>query len=141
MIFFFGIATFYTAKILIKCMEKVPTAINLGDVGFAAFCSPGRYVICLLYILELVICSVSYVIIVGDSMTELFKDDGGVLSGLVLSDWKTGAISLMVLSSWFDSAAIMAFCSLMVYLPSSCANLFSDLGCSCKCPAFYHYYI
>ncbi|KAI8079960.1 transmembrane amino acid transporter protein-domain-containing protein [Halteromyces radiatus] len=66
------LATNYTAKILIKCLEVQPGATTYGDIGAVAFGHRGRAFIGSVFIVELLTVGVAMVILLGDAIQSLF---------------------------------------------------------------------
>ncbi|KAI8336936.1 transmembrane amino acid transporter protein-domain-containing protein [Chlamydoabsidia padenii] len=66
------LATNYTAKILVKCLDTQPEAGSYGDIGAIAFGHRGRVFIGGVFIVELVTVGVAMVILLGDAIQSLF---------------------------------------------------------------------
>lgn len=65
-------STFYTAKILAKCLDTDHTLVTYADVAYAAFGSRARVLVSLLFTLELMGAGVSLVVLFSDSLNALF---------------------------------------------------------------------
>lgn len=65
-------ATFYTAKILAKCLDTDHTLVTYADVAYAAFGSRARLLVSLLFTLELMGAGVALVVLFSDSLNALF---------------------------------------------------------------------
>lgn len=72
MLTLFAFGTFYTAKLLSKCLDMDPTLMSYADLGYAAFGPKGRILISSLFTIDLLSCGVSLVILFGDSLNALF---------------------------------------------------------------------
>ncbi|ORZ08176.1 transmembrane amino acid transporter protein-domain-containing protein [Absidia repens] len=66
------LATNYTAKILVKCLDTQPGASSYGDIGAIAFGDRGRAFIGGVFIVELLTVGVAMVILLGDAIQSLF---------------------------------------------------------------------
>ncbi|KAI7905656.1 transmembrane amino acid transporter protein-domain-containing protein [Cokeromyces recurvatus] len=70
-LFCFGL-TNYTAKLLVKCLDADPNSKTYGDVGAYVYGIKGRVFISVLFITELITCSVALVVLLSDGIESLF---------------------------------------------------------------------
>lgn len=68
----FAFGTFCTAELLSRCLDTDPTLMSYADLGYAAFGSKGRALVSALFIVDLMGCGVSLVILFADSLNALF---------------------------------------------------------------------
>jgi vesicular inhibitory amino acid transporter len=72
MLIFAAISTFYSAKLLSKCMDTDPTLVTYADIAYAAFGPKARVLTSILFTLELAGSGVSLVVLFADSLNALF---------------------------------------------------------------------
>lgn len=81
--------TYYTARLLSRCMNTDPTLVTYADVAYAAYGPRGRLLTSLLFTFELMGMGVSLVILFADSLNALFpqisKDTYKYIAFLVLT--------------------------------------------------------
>ncbi|KAG2200812.1 hypothetical protein INT47_001343 [Mucor saturninus] len=80
--FCFGL-TNYTAKLLAKCLDADPDSRTYGDMGSYAFGIRGRFFISILFLTELVTCSVALVVLLSDGIDSLFPGHDPIFYRLV----------------------------------------------------------
>ncbi|KAI9363156.1 transmembrane amino acid transporter protein-domain-containing protein [Pilaira anomala] len=76
--FCFGL-TNYTAKLLAKCLNADPESRTYGDMGAYAFGIRGRVFISILFLTELITCSVALVVLLSDGIDSLFPGHDPIL--------------------------------------------------------------
>ncbi|KAI9259221.1 transmembrane amino acid transporter protein-domain-containing protein [Helicostylum pulchrum] len=76
--FCFGL-TNYTAKLLAKCLSADPESRTYGDMGAFAFGIRGRIFISVLFLTELITCSVALVVLLSDGIDSLFPGHDPIL--------------------------------------------------------------
>jgi vesicular inhibitory amino acid transporter len=64
-------STFYSAKLLAKCLDTDHTIVTYADVAYAAFGSKARLLVSILFTLELLGSGVSLVVLFSDSLNAL----------------------------------------------------------------------
>lgn len=69
-----ALATFYSARLLAKCLDTDHTLVTYADIGHAAFGSKARVMISLLFTLELTGACVSLFVLFADSLNALFPN-------------------------------------------------------------------
>ncbi|CDK29165.1 unnamed protein product [Kuraishia capsulata CBS 1993] len=67
-----AISTFWTAKLLSKCMDTDQTLMTYADLGYAAFGPKARLMISVLFSLDLLGAGVSLIVLFSDSLNALF---------------------------------------------------------------------
>ncbi|KAJ3090952.1 hypothetical protein HK102_002113 [Quaeritorhiza haematococci] len=111
LILFGAISTLYTSLLLVKCMSIDPTIHSFGDIGARAFGPFGRWFISAIYVFELTACTVSYVIVVGDSLNAVWPS-------VSVERHKVMAFLIMLVTSWVDSMSVLSGASAMGLLAS-----------------------
>ena len=76
-----GIVTWYTALLLAKCMDKNEMLVTYADVAYFSFGDKARYVVSLIFSLELIAACTALVVLFGDSLHAL-------VPGLSATEWK-----------------------------------------------------
>ncbi|KAJ4517880.1 hypothetical protein HRR83_004135 [Exophiala dermatitidis] len=76
-----AVVTAYTAKLLVKCLDRDPTAVTYGDIAHMAFGSIGRHFVEVLFVFELIAANVALVILFADSV-------GSLAPMLSVTTWK-----------------------------------------------------
>ncbi|KAI8335712.1 transmembrane amino acid transporter protein-domain-containing protein [Chlamydoabsidia padenii] len=64
--------TNYTAKLLGRCLYAYPESQTYGDMAYNAFGQHGRIIVSVLFLTELITCSVALVVLLGDGLDSLF---------------------------------------------------------------------
>lgn len=72
LLFFAASTTYYTAKLLSRCMNTDPTLVTYADIAYAAYGPRARILTSLLFTFELMGMGVSLVILFADSLNALF---------------------------------------------------------------------
>ncbi|KAF5100723.1 hypothetical protein D0Z03_000765 [Geotrichum reessii] len=72
MLVFAAFSTFYSAKLLSKCMDTDPTLVTYADIAYAAFGPKARVLTSILFTFELAGSGVSLVVLFADSLNALF---------------------------------------------------------------------
>lgn len=72
MLVFSGLTTFYTAKLLARCMDTDHTLVTYADVAYAAYGPRARILTSMLFTLEITGAGVSMVVLFSDSLHALF---------------------------------------------------------------------
>lgn len=67
-----AISTFYSARLLAKCMDTDPTLVTYADIAYAAFGPKARVLTSILFTFELAGAGVSLVVLFADSLNALF---------------------------------------------------------------------
>lgn len=72
LLIFAALSTFYSARLLAKCMDTDHTLVTYADIAYAAFGPKARVLTSILFILELTGAGVSLVVLFSDSLNALF---------------------------------------------------------------------
>lgn len=72
MLVFAALSTFYSAKLLAKCMDTDHTLVTYADIAYAAYGPKARVFTSILFTLELAGAGVSLVVLFADSLNALF---------------------------------------------------------------------
>lgn len=67
----FAFATFCTSELLSRCLDTDPTLLSYADLSYKVFGSKGKFIISLIFSLDLFTCGVSLIILFGDSLNSL----------------------------------------------------------------------
>lgn len=70
-----GLATFWTAGLLSKCMDTDPTIMTYADLGYAAYGSTAKLLISLLFSIDLLGAGVALIVLFSDSLYALLGDE------------------------------------------------------------------
>ncbi|CAG8768763.1 45411_t:CDS:2 [Gigaspora margarita] len=117
-LFFFCLGvTNYTAKVLAKCLEYDARLCTYADMGAIAFGERTRLVISTLFSLELIASATALVILVGDSLHELFPTTSlitlKVIAWMVMTPLTLIAIRYL---SYFSLLGILSATSLVTVM-------------------------
>ncbi|KAI8369672.1 transmembrane amino acid transporter protein-domain-containing protein [Blakeslea trispora] len=69
---FCSLATNYTAKVIVKCLNVHDHAVTYGDMGHVAFGEKGRRLINTIFVIELITIGVALIVLLGDGLQSLF---------------------------------------------------------------------
>ena len=67
-----ALVTYYSAKLLAKCMDTDPALVTYADIAYAAYGPRGRAVTSMIFTIELTGAGVSMIILFADSLNALF---------------------------------------------------------------------
>ncbi|ANB10982.1 Avt1p [Sugiyamaella lignohabitans] len=98
-------STFYSAKLLAKCLDTDSTIVTYADVAYAAFGSRARILVSMLFTIELMGAGVSLVVLFSDSLHSLVPS----ISQL---QWKFVAFAILT-PPCFLPLRILSFSSIM----------------------------
>jgi vesicular inhibitory amino acid transporter len=105
LVFFIGSAlvTYYSARLLAKCMDTDPALVTYADIAYAAYGPRGRAVTSMLFTVELTGAGVSMIILFADSLNALFPQfttsQYKVLSFFILTPLCFLPLSILSISS------------------------------------------
>lgn len=95
--------TYYSAKLLAKCMDTDSTLVTYADIAYAAYGPRGRAVTSMLFTLELTGAGVSMIILFADSLNALFPQFSAtqykILSFFILTPLCFLPLSILSISS------------------------------------------
>lgn len=88
-----GIVTWYTALLLARCMDKNDMLFTYADVAYFSFGDKARYVVSLIFSLELIAACTALVVLFGDSLHAL-------LPTLSPTEWKIAGYFIFLATSF-----------------------------------------
>ena len=104
-LFFSAMITRYTAGLLARCLDVDDTLITFADLAYIAFGTKARFVVSILFTLELTAACVALIVLFGDSIDAL-------IPGLGVVEWKT-LCGLFMLSLCFVPLRLLSYSSLL----------------------------
>ncbi|XP_027347868.1 amino acid transporter AVT1I-like [Abrus precatorius] len=121
-LFLFAMICWYTALLLIRCMNNNPLIKSYPDIAEVAFGNRGRAFISVLMYVELFLIAVELLILEGDNLEKLFPNMNFKINGLRI-EGKRGFVllaSLVILpTTWLRSLGALAYVSFGGVLASS----------------------
>jgi solute carrier family 32 (vesicular inhibitory amino acid transporter) len=114
-----AISTFYTAKLLAKCLDRDSTIVTYADVAYTAYGHKGRLMVSVLFVLELVGAGVSLVVLFADSLYTLYphfsRFQYKVLAFLILTPPSFLPLRILSISSVFGIISTMSIVVIFVF--------------------------
>ena len=104
-LFLSAIVTRYTAGLLAKCLDVDDTLVTFADLAYIAFGSKARFIVSILFTLELTAACVALVVLFGDSLNAL-------IPGWGIVEWKVLCGLFMVLLC-FVPLRLLSYSSLL----------------------------
>jgi len=117
---FSAVITNYTAKLLAKCMDRPSDQplVTYADIAYAAYGNKIRYVVSVLFSMELIGACVALVVLFADTLAELFpgtsKTELKIMCGIILLPLSFVPLRVLSLTSILGIASCFGIVSIMV---------------------------
>lgn len=114
-----ALATFYTAKLLAKCVDKDSTIVTYADIAYTAYGHQGRVLVSVLFMLELMGAGVSLIVLFADSLYTLYphftKIHYKIFAFLILTPPSFLPLRILSVSSVFGIICTMGIVVIFVF--------------------------
>lgn len=114
-----ALSTYYTAKLLAKCLDKDSTIVTYADIAYTAYGQRGRLMVSVLFILELLGAEVSLVVLFADSLYTLYpyfsKLEYKFFAFLILTPPTFLPLRILSVSSIFGIVATMSIVVVFIF--------------------------